>query len=218
MRTIKSKLKKKLNNIKGAYSVMITVLILIMVMVMTGYVDIMNKKWALSEVQTVMDTAGINTLQNQVNNSALRAEIFSLNSDSSNISDQDYADRANETFTNQEQQKYKSDMALYYKAEIDKQIKGRTNVTEYDLERVDVTFSYDTWGLGETQRKLPQITLDAVVRMKVKQTGVFDDINMIQKTMYSSRNNANFTVTYDGQAEDGQTELIVRSVTRLVYR
>lgn len=218
MQKIKYKLKEKLNNVKGAYSVMITVLILIMVTAMTGYVDIMNKKWAVSEVQTVMDTAGINTLQNQVNNTALRAEIFSLSQDPDDISDQDYADRASETFTAQEQQKYKSDMALYYKSELDRQIKGRTNVTEYDVERVDITFSYDDWGLGETTRKLPQITLDAVVRMRVKQTGMFDNITMIQRTMYSSRNNANFTVTYNGQAEDGQTELIVRSVTRLVYR
>lgn len=218
MKAIRNKIIEKLNNIKGAYSVMITILILIMVMMMTGYVDIMHKKWALSEVQTIMDTSGINTLQNQVNNSALRAEIFSLNNDSDDITDQDYADRATETFTPQAQQKYKSDMALYYKAELDNQIKGRTNVTEYDVERVDVTFSYDKWGLGETQRKLPQITLEAVVRMKVKQSGVFDNIESIQRTMYSSRNNANFTVTYDGQAEDGQTELIVRSVTRLVYR
>ncbi len=214
----KTKLYQTLKNRKGAYSVMITILILTMVLVMTGYVDIMNKKWALSEVQTVMDTAGINTLQNQVNNNALRAEILSLDQGSNDVSDEDYADKETTTFTTAEQQRYKSDMALYYKNEIGRQITGRTNVTDYNVERVDVTFSYDKWGLGETQKKLPQITLDAVVRLHVKQTGVFDDYAGVQRTMYSARNNANFTVTYAGQTKDGETELIVRSVTRLVYR
>lgn len=218
MRKLGRIIKEKVQNQKGAYSVVITILILVMVLVMTGYMDIMNKKWAVSEVQTIMDTSGINTLQNQVNNSALRAEILSLDKDSNDITDQDYADRNNGAFTVAEQQKYKSDMALYYQQELARQIKGRTNVSSYEIERVDVTFSYDHWGLGTTTKRLPQITLDAVVKMRVKQTGVFDNTINITRTMYSARNNANFTVTYDGEAENGEAELIVRSVTRLVYR
>lgn len=210
-------LKSKTSNKRGAFSILMVVLTLILVTALTAYMDILNQKWTLNEVQTVMDTAGINTLQNQVNNAALRAEILSLDA-GNNISDQDYADRSKGTFTPSEQQKYKSDMAIYYKSELEKQIKDRTNITEYEVERVDITFSYDDWGLGKTTKKLPQITLDAVVRMRVEQSGVFDNSIGVRRTMYSARNNANFTVTYNGKTDDGQTELIVRSVTRLVYR
>lgn len=212
------RLKEKLKSNKGAYSILAAILILIMATMMTAYVDILNKKWALNEVQTIMDSSGINTLQNQVNNKSLRAEILSLDPDKPNISDGDYADTTDKSFSPSVQQKYKSDMTNYYKQEVDKQIKGQTNVSEYDVERVDVVFSYDNWGLGETKKKLPQITLDSVVRMRIKTTSLFDDITKVSSVMYSSRNNANFTVTYNGTTEDGQSELIVRSVTRLVYR
>jgi len=218
MKKIRNRVMAKLKSQKGAYSVLLTILILIMVMVMAGYVDIMNKKWTASEVQTMMDTAGINTLQNQVNNAALRAEILSFAQGKDNISGEEYADRTNKTFPVSKQQTYKSSMALYYRQELDRQIKDRTNVTDYEVERVDITFSYDTWGLGTTKQKLPQITLDAIVKMRVKQTGIFDDIESIQKKVYSSRNNSNITITYNGKIGDGETELIVRSVTRLVYR
>lgn len=212
------KFKRLIREKKGAYSILAAILILVMVTIMTGYLDILNKKWALSEVQTVMDSSGINTLQNQVNNKALRAEILSLDSNNSNIEDGDYANKTDNSFSVSKQQKYKSDMAKYYKQEIDRQIKNGTKVTNYDVERVDVIFTYDDWGLGETKKKLPQITLDSVVRMKVATTPYFDNITNISRTMYSSRNNANFTVTYNGVDSDGQTELIIRSVTRLVYR
>ena len=209
---------EKIRNQKGAYSILSAVLILTMVTAMMGYIDILNKKWAVNEVQTIMDSSGINTLQNQVNNKALRAEIISLDPNAGNIDGGDFADTTTGGFSASAQQKYKSDMALYYQKEIDNQIKNGTNITDYNIERVDVVFSYDNWGLGETTRKLPQITLDSVVRMKVKTTGVFDDMLGVSRTMYSARNNANFTVTYNGQTDDGETELIVRSVTRLVYR
>lgn len=211
-------MKSKLKNQRGAYAIMATILILTMATVMMGYIDILNKKWAVNEVQTMMDSAGINTLQNQVNNRALRAEIISLDPNADNISGGDYANTNTNGFTASEQQKYRSDMALYYTNEIDRQIREGTLITDYDVERVDVTFSYDNWGLGTTTRAVPQITLDSVVRIKVKTTGMFDDLMSISRTMYSARNNANFTVTYNGSAGDGETELIIRSVTRLVYR
>lgn len=212
------RLKHLLKNEKGAYSVIAAILVVILVTCLTAYVDIVNMRWALNEVQTVMDAAGINTLQNQVNNKALRAEIFSLSSSDSDLTDEEYANVADETFTPAEQKKYKEEMRDYYYREIERQIENVTKVAEYDVERVDITFSYDDWGLGETKGKLPQITLEAVVRMRVKTTPFFDEYSSVSKTLYSSRNNANFTVTYNGVAEDGLTELIVRSVTRLVYR
>lgn len=214
MKKIRDKLKSK----KGAYSILATILILIMVTIMTGYLDILKQKWALNEVQTVMDSAGINTLQNQVNNKALRAEILSLDTDTTDVKTDDYFNEEAKKFTAAKQQKYKSDMELYYKSEIEKQIKADSRITEYDVERVVVKFSYDKWGLGETSHKLPQVSVEAVVRMKVKQSGMFDHFDGIQSTVYSARNNATFNVSYEGKAEDGNVELIVQNITRLVYR
>lgn len=219
MKNAFKKVKRVLCDQSGAYSILIVILILILMTAMTAYMDIMNKKWTVGEVQAIMDTAGLNTLQNQVNNKTLRAEILTLDKDISNLSNSDYANRETTTFTPARQQKYKTDMALYYKKEIENQIKGRTHVTDYDVERVDINFSYDNFGLGDSKKqKLPQVTLDAVVRLRVAQSGMFDNVTSVQRTMYSARNEKDFTITYDGQTDDGQTELIVRSVTRLVYK
>lgn len=215
---MKKRIIEKFKETKGAYAILATVLVLTMASLMAGYTDILHKKWALNEVQTIMDSAGINTLQNQVNNKALRAEIVTLGTDQNDVSGEQYANRDTSAFTASEQQKYKSDMELYYKAEMQKQVTKDTGVTSYNVERVNITFSYDTWGLGTTSKKLPQVNLESVARIKIKQTGIFDNITSVQRTMYSSRNNANFTVTYAGTTDDGETELIVHSVTRLVYR
>lgn len=212
------RVKHILKNEKGAYSILAAIFIVVMALCLTAFIDILSQKWALNEVQTVMDAAGVNTLQNQVNNKALRAEILSLSSSQTDITEEDYADVSDQTFTPAEQERYKQEMRAYYNAEIARQIQNVDRVVEYDVERVDITFSYDNWGLGETTRKLPQVTLDAVVRMRVKTTPFFDENEQVSKTLYSSRNNQNFTVTYNGQREDGLSELIVRSVTRLVYR
>lgn len=212
------KMKALLKSERGAYSIITAILVITLVSCLAAYVDIVNMRWALNEVQTVMDASGVNTLQNQVNNKALRAEILSLSSSAKDITDQDYADVSKGTFTKKEQEYYKAEMREYYHRELARQMEFVEKITEYDVERVDITFSYDEWGLGETGRPLPQVTLEAVVRMRVATTPFFDVYDQVSKTMYSSRNNANFTVTYSGVAGDGQTELIVRSVTRLVFR
>lgn len=212
------KMKALLKSERGAYSIITAILVITLVSCLAAYVDIVNMRWALNEVQTVMDASGVNTLQNQVNNKALRAEILSLSSSAKDITDQDYADVSKGTFTKKEQEYYKAEIREYYRRELARQMEFVEKITEYDVERVDITFSYDEWGLGETGRPLPQVTLEAVVRMRVATTPFFDVYDQVSKTMYSSRNNANFTVTYSGVAGDGQTELIVRSVTRLVFR
>lgn len=212
------KMKALLKSERGAYSIITAILVITLVSCLAAFVDIVNMRWALNEVQTVMDASGVNTLQNQVNNKALRAEILSLSSSARDITDQDYADVSKGTFTKKEQEYYKAEIREYYRRELARQMEFVEKITEYDVERVDITFSYDEWGLGETGRPLPQVTLEAVVRMRVATTPFFDVYDQVSKTMYSSRNNANFTVTYSGVAGDGQTELIVRSVTRLVFR
>lgn len=212
------KMKALLKSERGAYSIITAILVITLVSCLAAFVDIVNMRWALNEVQTVMDASGVNTLQNQVNNKALRAEILSLSSSAKDITDQDYADVSKGTFTKKEQEYYKAEIREYYRRELARQMEFVEKITEYDVERVDITFSYDEWGLGETGRPLPQVTLEAVVRMRVATTPFFDVYDQVSKTMYSSRNNANFTVTYSGVAGDGQTELIVRSVTRLVFR
>lgn len=212
------KMKALLKSERGAYSIITAILVITLVSCLAAYVDIVNMRWALNEVQTVMDASGVNTLQNQVNNKALRAEILSLSSSPRDITDQDYADVSKGTFTKKEQEYYKAEIREYYRRELARQMEFVEKITEYDVERVDITFSYDEWGLGETGRPLPQVTLEAVVRMRVATTPFFDVYDQVSKIMYSSRNNANFTVTYSGVAGDGQTELIVRSVTRLVFR
>lgn len=211
-------MKALLKSERGAYSIITAILVITLVSCLAAFVDIVNMRWALNEVQTVMDASGVNTLQNQVNNKALRAEILSLSSSAKDITDQDYADVSKGTFTKKEQEYYKAEIREYYRRELARQMEFVEKITEYDVERVDITFSYDEWGLGETGRPLPQVTLEAVVRMRVATTPFFDVYDQVSKTMYSSRNNANFTVTYSGVAGDGQTELIVRSVTRLVFR
>ena len=98
------------------------------------------------------------------------------------------------------------------------QIATNDTITALDIQTVEVSFDYDTFGLGESEKPRPQISLDAVTKMKVNSHEFMDNLDGMTADIYSSRNNNTFTVEYAGETADGQVELVVRSVTRLVYR
>ncbi|EEM24920.1 hypothetical protein bthur0002_55620 [Bacillus thuringiensis Bt407] len=155
-----------------------------------------------------MDTSGMNALQTTVDTNKLRDEIFSI-------------DKENEIDTEINSVNltdYERKISAKYKEEIRKHVKTNKNIVALNVEQVKVDWGNDTWGLGETKKKRPQIVLDTVSKVRIKNSSYFDDLGGLSKDMYNARNGSNFTVTYNGQKEDGTVELIIRSVTRMVYR
>ncbi len=202
------RIKKTLRNTKGVFSILIVITVFIVLLAITAFSDIASKSWAVNEIQSIMDTSGMNALQTTVDTNKLRDEIFSI-------------DKENEIDTEINSVNltdYERKISAKYKEEIRKHVKTNKNIVALNVEQVKVDWGNDTWGLGETKKKRPQIVLDTVSKVRIKNSSYFDDLGGLSKDMYNARNGSNFTVTYNGQKEDGTVELIIRSVTRMVYR
>ncbi|MFJ8531403.1 hypothetical protein [Bacillus sp. NPDC094106] len=202
------KIKQILKNTKGVLSILVVITVFIVLLAITAFSDIATKSWTVNEIQSIMDTSGINALQATVDTHKLRDEIFSID----NKNEIDTGDKSVNLSD------YERKISAKYKQEIRKYVKTNKTIVNFDVEQVKVDFGNDTWGLGESQKKRPQIVLDTVSKVRIKNSSYFDNLGGLSKDMYSARNDSNFTVTYNGQKEDGTVELIIRSVTRMVYR
>lgn len=214
-----NKLYKKLKNKKGSFALISAIFIFIVVLAITMYTDVIIKKWTINEVQSVMDASGTNTLKMSVDTEALkREESIQFKGDgSTKLKPNDL----------QAQARYKNKIIELYKNELAKQIGENGTITKLDVYRVDVDFIVpdpnktvqdDKFGLGRGEKTRPQIILDSTVTMRVKNSSYFDVTNGIDKQVYSSKENETFSVTYKGTKENGEAELAIRSVSRLVYR
>jgi hypothetical protein len=202
---------KNLKNQKGSFAIISAVLVFVVILAISAYSDMITKRWTINEVQSVMDASGSNTLKKTVDLDYLRAEILATDENNSADTNQNPENTVKAT-------DYKNKIKREYVKELKSQIATNDTITALDIQTVEVSFDYDTFGLGESEKPRPQISLDAVTKMKVNSHEFMDNLDGMTADIYSSRNNSTFTVEYAGETADGQVELVVRSVTRLVYR
>lgn len=199
---------KRLKNNNGSFAIISAILIFIVIMCISAYTDMTSKRWVVNEVQGIMDISGTNTLKSTVDKDSLFKEI--LASDPQNPIDANI--KQVDTL------EYKKKIINTYKKEIKSQVSTNETITALDVKDVDVYFDYDKFGLGTSSKSHPQITLKSVTKLKIKSYSFLDGLDGADAKVYNSRNNEEFRVVYSGEKEDGQVELLVYSVTRLVYR
>jgi|GEM_PF-6798484 len=191
-------------NKKGSYSIKAIILMFITLLVITSYIDIMAKSYTLNEIQNIMDTTGLSVLQTLVDDKRLKEEMLAINSEN-------YIDYStgSQLLGNYEGQLYSR-----YKNNIKELISTNNNISYFEILYFDAFFERSSWGLSSTK---PQIGLDVVAKVRLRVSPYFNTNELLEKTFYSSKNNSNFKIIYNGQ-KNGQTEIIIRSVVRLVYR
>lgn len=199
---------KKLRDKKGSFAIISAMLVFIVVLCIAYYSDTIAKRWVINEVQAIMDSSGTNTLKSTVDTNYLRKEI--LASDANNPIDVNI--RQLDTV------KYKNKIKQAYIKEISSQVATNDTITSLDVKDVEVSFDYDTFGLGESKKSRPQITLKALTTLKVDSHPMVNSLEGSTAEIYNSRNNNTFQVKYGGVDENGDVTLAVYSVTRLVYR
>lgn len=199
---------KKLRDNKGSFAIISAMLVFIVVLCIAYYSDTIAKRWVINEVQAIMDSSGTNTLKSTVDTEYLRKEI--LASDANNPIDVNI--RQLDTV------KYKNKIKQAYIKEISSQVATNDTITSLDVKDVEVSFDYDTFGLGESKKSRPQITLKALTTLKVDSHPMVNSLEGSTAEIYNSRNNDTFQVKYGGVDENGDVTLAVYSVTRLVYR
>ena len=186
---INNKIKEK----KAGFSLLYVMLAFITILIITGLTDILHKTYVLNEIQSMMDVAGVSSLKVGVDEKKLRLEIFDIK----------------ETYVKNT-----------FKYQMTNLLNNSQTVKSYKLsdDMIKLSVINSNWGLGGITKSRPQAVLDTVITLKIKSSYFFDLVPGISEKFYSSLNNNNFTVTLSGETNDGYDELIIRSVSRLVYR
>lgn len=185
------RLKKTIKSVKGSFSILFVILTFIGVLMATAFVDILIESWSMQEVQSVMDTAGVSALRVGVDETKLRVEEFYV--------DKDVVENEYEKLVGQ----------LLSQSKKIKNVHFRRTIVENFTEK---------WGTGETTKARPQALLDSTIIIVVEGSPIFDLIPGTAELFYDSRKGSNFEVTYLGETQDGDIELAIRSVSRIVYR
>ncbi|AMN30953.1 hypothetical protein BFS06_12130 [Clostridium perfringens] len=204
------KIISKLTNNKGAISILAVGMIMIIVICITAYVDIAKRSWTLNELQADMDTAGINALQTSIDRKHLRAEILAI--DNKNKIDTSTHEISLSDYSAKIQNEFAKDFSQLVKSN------AKSVVKKWRILNQNVYFMNSKNGLGESNDTKPQIGLDTTMLVTLTSSNMFDNPVNYDKTFKNKMGGREFNITYHGKNKNGETELLIRSVTRIVYK
>jgi hypothetical protein len=185
------KIKHFLKNKKGSFSILFVILAFIGIIVITATSDILRQAYVLNEVQGIMDVAGVSALNYSVDKESLRGEEFKYDEES---------------------------LVSKYRDIVNLRINTGDTISYKEFIKTEVIHEKSSEGLGQYSNTNDQLWLKSVMLIRVKTSNLLDLIPSLEKNFYDSQSKGNFRITVNGQTEDGETELIIRSVSRLVYR
>lgn len=209
-------MKRLLGNQKGSYSIISVILIFVILTAISAYTDMIGKRWTINEVQAIMDTSGTNTLKSKVDLNKLYKEKFGTEGGS--YADINDVNERGERLTQIVDKEFEEEIKQAYIDELKGQMIQNENIKDVQFKDVQVSFDYDNFGLGKSETPRPQFTIESVLILKVKVSQLVDGLDGMSRDIYSSRNNTSLQVEYQGETEEGEDLLWVRSTTRLVYR
>lgn len=184
-------MKKFNQDTKGGMSILWVIIVLVAVILATGFMNVLEKAWTLNEAQSIMDIAGVSALQAGVDQQKLRVEIFDVD---------------------------EHVVKNKYEQLIHRRFADNPKIVDYRFIELDVEKFEENWGLGQTSKPRRQAVLKNTMFIVIENVPTLDLLEGGSQTFYDARSSADFTVTYIGETEDGHDELLVRSVTRVVYR
>lgn len=204
---------KRIKEKDGQISVIMVIFIMILCYILSGMIDIGGRQWAVKETQSKIDIAGMNALYGTVNLESLRLETLEISGGGNGIaSDGSGADSVSPS-------QYEPIVREAYRNELSKVRYGGKSP---NIRYTDVNFEFSDFGLGykdSIAKQRPQVVLESVVSYSVESTKITDKVSgNINKKISSSHANTDFTITIKENAEDGQAELLIHSITRLVLK
>lgn len=193
--TLKNRIKHFKSNEQGAMAIIFVIVMFIIVIFVSGYVDNMRTTLISTEVQGIMDLAGVAALREGLDEEAM-------------------LEKPDEFIYNEGVIKGKFTELL------NKQLKTneRGPIIDYEVMSLDVIYLEDSkWGLGEASRSRNQLVLEAMVTVVLPiSNDIFDSGSGDSYEFYDQLNDTTFEVVATNKINDSRTQIVLRSVTRLV--
>lgn len=189
---------KKILNKDGGISIIYIILILISIIIVLGFVSITNKTISINEIQGIMDNAGVIALRRSVNETKWRVEELEVNE---SMARNEFIKIIHEYLNAGDGQLLKS----------------------YNINRNDVRI-YPPNHPGLSKLGIPsgerdQYFLEATMTATFPVESIVDLVSYHAVSFFDFLNTNDYaTVMASGRNEDGEMEVIVRTVSRLVLR
>lgn len=200
-------------NKSGSTSIIYVVLIMILVMIVAGFVDVTGKVWTLNEFQSIADLTAHNVLYSSIDLETLRYEILQSNNEA--LDSEDLSLINNHIASN----KYKQELIKQYESQLNESIKNSSAYdADFEVKTLDIKFQFVDWGIGDSSKARPQITMDTYIVVTSNGFGMFDNLTKFAINYTNAQTGSSQTIKYGNTTEDGKTILFIRNMTRLIYR
>ena len=179
---------------KGAISLLVVVILLIAAIISSGVVDLMSKIFMISEIQGILDTSGVAALTFAVEEKRWRNEELVID----------------ETKAISKLYELVNDAIVAGPDKTLKQFQVTANI--------DVRRNSDI-GISDGMKNRDQYFLISTARARYNASPFIDRVVVASFSFINFLSgDTEMTVKHNGSVGDGLSEIVVRSVTRLVYR
>jgi len=195
---------EKLRSRRGDVSILLVIMVFITLLFTSGYYNLVKKNYALSELQSMLDVAGVAVLEKVVNYGYLRDEIIAI--DEHNQIDTETSTKLLKDYEKQIRSEYINLLDF-----------NPDTIDSYTIEKQRAYFELSSWGTGKDMKTVPQIVVETVISVRMDVTVGTDYSKPFDASFYSSKEGSNFSVYSNGTTNDGLTELVIFSVVKSVY-
>lgn len=195
---------KKIATKRGEISITLIILVMVSLFFTSAYYSAIRVSYALDEIQSSLDIAGIATLKQAVNIRLLKDELYGL--DLNNKMSHTGANAVLSNFASQIRSQYRG--LITFNPDI---------ITRFEILTQDVYFERSSWGTGSIGTR-PQIVLETVMRITLNINRGHDYQRSLQSIFFSSKRGGNIQILSVGSTTDGRTELVIRSTVKSLYQ
>lgn len=207
--------KSILKNQKGSFSIIGIILTITIVTIIAGYISINRNTWVNSELQSIVDISSLNALNASIDEEKLKNQIFAVKGTKAYIDT-----KVSDLKVKGDTSGINSVVANNFQKELNKQVRVNSMIESITVKSCKSELQVTSWGTnkGVSNLKRPQLILDSVVQVVVKNTAEFDSMGAHTLSYTDAKTGNIMSISVDGVTKDGKVVLTVRCLSRIVYR
>lgn len=205
----------KLRNKKGDTSLMGVIIAFIAITMIASFFNITKKNYVKNEIQSILDVSTINALNNSIDKTAMREEIYRVKGTN------EYIDkRGGITVINHDSTNMKNTIKSNLEFELTRNIKTTGVITNYKVENIETSLINSSTGVnyGSTAKTKPQLYMDATISFEMEDAKEFDALTTRSYSIKNAFSGNSYNITISGVTKDGKVKLIVRTTSRVVFK
>lgn len=197
---------KKIQTQKGFISIIFVILIMIGVVMVTGFRDLLFRNYFFRELQSIMEIAQVSALRGGVTTKTLK----DAKGDNVSPTIDNNWHRLERLVVNEGKIN-----DLFEEFVLENVTVGNDSyIKDLQFKRNIVKHQYDDFGFDDGKDR-EYVYLDSTIGIKYA-NAIWDKKAGTTRTYHDAKTGNDFTISYVGTTDDGLTEILIRSVSRIV--